>query len=409
MTSVITVRDLAKRYPIGERLRYQTLRETIVEKVRTPLRSLTRSGSAANAPDREEENEIWALHGVNLDVAQGEVLGIIGPNGAGKSTLLKILARVTRPTLGYAEINGRVGSLLEVGTGFHPELTGRENVYLSGAILGMRRREIERRFDEIVSFAEVERFIDTPVKHYSSGMYVRLAFAVAVHMDPQVLLADEVLAVGDGAFWQKSMDKMRELNAQGMTILLVTHHMWFVQTVCSRAILLDHGSVAAVGRPLSVIGRYQSGDVPEPANDAPPIAHDSQVLRLVLVPTGEWTSEHMATPDAGIRLEFSARIAGHSRVKCLVSVTSPDGFLYFSVYSDVVEPASDGLIAGEVSIEHLMLKGGEYELYFTVHSLREDAELLAETSIPFAVLERDSTNSKNASFWNHANWKFTAS
>src|SRR6202007_2024083 len=180
---------------------------------------------------------IWALKDVSFDVKQGEVVGLIGRNGAGKSTLLKILARITRPTEGHAEIRGRVGSLLEVGTGFHPELTGRENVYMSGAVLGMRKAEIERKFDEIVAFSEVERFLDTPLKYYSSGMQMRLAFAVAAHLEPEILLVDEVLAVGDASFQKKCLGKMKQVSHEGRTILFVSHNMAAVKALCSRAIL----------------------------------------------------------------------------------------------------------------------------------------------------------------------------
>src|SRR6267143_1389329 len=228
--TVIQAQGLSKLYRRGLQVDHG-LRHSLEAFLRSPVASMR----------RKKEETFWALKDVSLEVREGEVLGLIGRNGAGKTTLLKILSRITRPTTGWAEIHGRVGSLLEVGTGFHPELTGRENTFLSGAILGMSRREITRKFDEIVAFAELEKFVDTPVKHYSSGMYVRLAFAVAAHLEPEILLVDEVLAVGDINFWQKSTDKMRELNARGMTIVLVTHNMWLIQTVCTRAILLQSG------------------------------------------------------------------------------------------------------------------------------------------------------------------------
>src|SRR5579871_6900387 len=197
---VIRAENLGKRYRIGERVAYLTLRDSLARAISTPLRSLRR---LASSPRKAPEGEIWALKDVSFEIRQGEVVGIIGSNGAGKSTLLKILSRITKPTLGHAQITGRFGSLLEVGTGFHPELTGRENTFLNGSILGMGRKDIARRFDEIVAFAEIERFIDTPVKYYSSGMYVRLAFAVAAHLEPEILLVDEVLAVGDINFQKK--------------------------------------------------------------------------------------------------------------------------------------------------------------------------------------------------------------
>src|SRR6267143_5798440 len=229
-TTVIHGEGLGKRYRRGLQVD-GGLRHALEDFVRSPIGSLR----------RKKEEMFWALKNVSLQVNEGEVLGLIGRNGAGKTTLLKILSRITRPTEGWAEIHGRVGSLLEVGTGFHPELTGRENTFLSGAILGMGKAEIARKFDEIVAFAELEKFIDTPVKHYSSGMYVRLAFAVAAHLEPEILLVDEVLAVGDINFQKKCLGKMQELNARGMTIVLVTHNMWLIQTVCTRAILLQSG------------------------------------------------------------------------------------------------------------------------------------------------------------------------
>src|SRR2546421_12758153 len=199
--------------------------------------------------EEDRGDEVWALKDVSFQVKRGEVLGIVGRNGAGKSTLLKVLSRITNPTAGRVHLRGRVGSLLEVGTGFHPELTGRENVYLNGAILGMPRREIARKFDEIVAFAEVERFIDTPVKRYSSGMYLRLAFAVAAHLDPDVLLVDEVLSVGDAEFQRKSLGKMREVTGEGRTILFVSHNMAAIRALCDRVILLDAGRVVLDGDP----------------------------------------------------------------------------------------------------------------------------------------------------------------
>ena len=203
-----------------------------------------------------DDTDLWALRDVSFEVKRGEVVGIIGRNGAGKSTLLKILSRITEPTAGSAKIHGRVGSLLEVGTGFHPELTGRENIYLNGAILGMRRAEIERKFDEIVAFAEIERFLDTPVKRYSSGMYVRLAFAVAAHLEPEILLVDEVLAVGDAQFQKKCLGKMGDVAKEGRTVLFVSHNMVAVQTLCQRAFWLDSGQLKAQGEVGTIVTTY---------------------------------------------------------------------------------------------------------------------------------------------------------
>ena len=247
----ISVRGLSKQYRIGERgPRYRTLRDTLANAARRLF------GGAAPSAAREE-TFIWALKDVSFDVQAGEVIGVIGRNGAGKSTLLKVLAEITSPTEGEIEIRGRVGSLLEVGTGFHPELTGRENIFLNGAILGMTRAEIKRKFDEIVAFAEVEKFIDTPVKWYSSGMHVRLAFAVAAHLEPEILLVDEVLAVGDAQFQKKCMGKMSDVaRGEGRTILFVSHNMAAVEALCSRCVLLSAGRVAALGETDNVIAQY---------------------------------------------------------------------------------------------------------------------------------------------------------
>ena len=246
MSSEVMIRaaGLGKRFTIGARRpQYGTLRDRLVDIVSAPFRR----GSA------EEERSVWALRDVSFTVDRGEVVGVIGRNGAGKSTLLKILTRIIAPTTGRAELYGRVGSLLEVGTGFHGELTGRENIFLNGAILGMRRRDIAHRFDEIVQFADVETFLDTPVKHYSSGMYMRLAFAVAAHMDPQILLVDEVLAVGDTAFQQKGLRKMRSVAGEGRTVLFVSHNFDAVRTLCSRCLLLQDGQIAFDGPPETAI------------------------------------------------------------------------------------------------------------------------------------------------------------
>jgi lipopolysaccharide transport system ATP-binding protein len=250
----IRVENLGKQYRIGgPRVRYKTLRESIMGAVTSPIRRFRNPKSKI-----QNQETIWALKDVSFEVKRGEVVGIIGRNGAGKSTLLKILSRITEPTEGYADIHGRVGSLLEVGTGFHPELTGRENIYLNGAILGMRRREIERKFDEIVAFAEIEKFLDTPVKHYSSGMYVRLAFAVAAHLEPEILLVDEVLAVGDAAFQKKCLGKMGEVAQEGRTVLFVSHNMGAIARLCARSLWLDGGRIVLDESSSKAINCYQS-------------------------------------------------------------------------------------------------------------------------------------------------------
>jgi lipopolysaccharide transport system ATP-binding protein len=235
----IRAESLGKLYHIGERERYVALRDVIARTLQAPLRWLKRGRKTP----KDDPTTLWALKDVSFEIKQGDVVGILGRNGAGKSTLLKVLARVTKPTRGFAEVHGRMGSLLEVGTGFHPELTGRENTFLSGAILGMRKDEIRRKFDEIVAFSEVEKFIDTPLKHYSSGMQMRLAFAVAAHLEPEILLIDEVLAVGDVQFQKKCLGKMGDVAKQGRTILFVSHNLQHAQSICRTGILLHEGTV----------------------------------------------------------------------------------------------------------------------------------------------------------------------
>jgi lipopolysaccharide transport system ATP-binding protein len=253
----IRCEGLGKEYRIGQQESYRALRDVIMGAVSAPFRRFKNTQQNGTSAGKDKET-IWALEDVSFEVNRGDIVGVIGRNGAGKSTLLKILSRITKPSKGFAEVNGRIGSLLEVGTGFHPELTGRENIYLNGAILGMRKAEIDRKFDEIVAFAEVEKFIDTPVKRYSSGMYVRLAFGVAVHMDPEVLVVDEVLAVGDAEFQKKCFRKMKEIGQGNRTILLVSHNMSAIRTICQNTIALDRGKLFAFGPTNRVVDEYES-------------------------------------------------------------------------------------------------------------------------------------------------------
>jgi lipopolysaccharide transport system ATP-binding protein len=250
-TAVIQTEGLGKRYRRGVQASRGTLRDTLTDFVRSPLAALR----------RPQHESFWALEDVSLQVHEGEVLGLIGRNGAGKTTLLKILSRITRPTRGWAEIHGRVRSLLEVGTGFHGELSGRENAYLSGSILGMSKREIDRKFDDIVAFAEIEKFIDTPVKHYSSGMYVRLAFEVAAHLEPEILLVDEVLAVGDINFQKKCLGKMGDVARQGRTVVLVSHQINQIRRLCQRVVWVDGGHIRLTGPAHEVVSAYESAMV----------------------------------------------------------------------------------------------------------------------------------------------------
>ncbi len=306
-SDAILVEGLGKEYRIGERrARYKALRDVIAEAAAWPARLFTRGRRA-----RPETEILWALRDVGFRVGHGEVVGVIGRNGAGKSTLLKILSRITSPTEGRVEIRGRVGSLLEVGTGFHQELTGGENIYLNGAILGMRRQEIGQKFDEIVAFAGVERFVDTPVKHYSSGMYLRLAFSVAAHLDPEVLLVDEVLAVGDAAFQRKCLEKMEDVGRRGRTVLFVSHNMPAVTRLCERTIMLEAGSVALDGPSHQVVARYLASDVGTMAEREwrdPETAPASAVARLRAVRVrsaeGRVTDTIDIRKPVGIEMEF---------------------------------------------------------------------------------------------------------
>lgn len=255
----VRIEGLGKKYHIGgKQKQYNRLGDQVVDGVLAPFRRAGRllRGEAGSASELDQD--FWAIRDLSFEIKQGEIIGIIGHNGAGKSTLLKVLSQITEPTTGYADVFGRIGSLLEVGTGFHPELTGRENVYLNGSILGMRRSEIERKFDAIVDFAEIEQFIDTPVKHYSSGMYVRLAFSVAAHLEPEILLIDEVLAVGDVGFQKKSLGKMENVSQQGRTVIFVSHNMNALQRLCPQSILLDHGRLVTQGQTSKVIEQYLS-------------------------------------------------------------------------------------------------------------------------------------------------------
>ncbi len=250
--SIIEVKNLGKKYTIGEKAGYVALRDSINSVLTWPLRAL----KGQHAP-KNESRDFWALSDINFTVEKGEVLGVIGKNGAGKSTLLKILSRITPPTTGEITLRGRVGSLLEVGTGFHPELSGRENVYLNGSILGMRKKEIDKKFEEIVAFAGIEKFLDTPVKRYSSGMYVRLAFAVAAHLEPDIMIFDEVLAVGDVEFQKKCLGKMEEVTKKdGRTVIFVSHNMGAVRNLCTRTMLLADGHIKSIGPTEQVVSEY---------------------------------------------------------------------------------------------------------------------------------------------------------
>ena len=276
----IRIEGLGKRYQLGQRESYKTLRDGISNVATDTIRRFRNAGQskprANNNAHPRDDNHIWALRDVSLDVGQGEIVGVIGHNGAGKSTLLKILSRITSPTEGRVVLRGRLGSLLEVGTGFHPELTGRENIYLNGTILGLTRADIKRKFDEIVAFSEVEEFLDTPVKRYSSGMHVRLAFAVAAHLEPDILIVDEVLAVGDAAFQSKCLGKMGDVAREGRTILFVSHNMNAIQRLCPNSVLFEQGRLVASGSTRDIAGGYLSSGI---RNSLPDTWIDASYMR----------------------------------------------------------------------------------------------------------------------------------
>jgi lipopolysaccharide transport system ATP-binding protein len=361
---VIQVEGLGKKYVLrhsgAARARYATLRDALVGAATALPRRLL--GRGAGASTREE---FWALRDVGFEVPRGDVVGVIGRNGAGKSTLLKILSRITAPTAGRIVLDGRVASLLEVGTGFHPELTGRENVFLNGAILGMTRDEIRRKFDEIVAFAGVDRFLDTPVKRYSSGMYVRLAFAVAAHLEPEILLVDEVLSVGDVAFQKKCLAKVRSVSRSGRTIFFVSHNIGSVLEICSSAILLEDGRLVARGPVREVVGRYyaalnESGGGLSPGSFQGPLSK-TVLFERMLVNEAPVAGKRLVSPGEGLTVRIEGRAAA----------AVPDFRTTFSLYRegtrlltmhDVTEPQI--LPAGrfEVSFElpPFLLRPGEY-------------------------------------------------
>jgi len=353
--AVIRVEGIGKRYRVGQRESYRALRDVLSNAFRSNGR-------------RAPKDFIWAVRNVSFEVKQGEVVGLIGRNGAGKSTLLKLLARITRPTVGRAELHGRIASLLEVGTGFHPELTGRENIFLSGAILGMSKAEIVRKFDEIVAFSEVERFIDTPLKHYSSGMGMRLAFAVAAHLEPEILLVDEVLSVGDASFQKKCLGKMQEVSRGGRTILFVSHNMAAVKALCSRALLMRDGTITASGKVADVADEYLLGATPgatarewQDAASAPGNENIRMSYIRIIPPDGNVT----ISIDTGALIQIGFdNLREDINLDCTVYVTTSDGVIIFEsgyiISSDGDSRSGFYQLRGRIP-EHL-LNAGRYSL-----------------------------------------------
>ena len=382
---------LSKHYRLGAASRqHNTLRDHLMHR----LRGLTRWGGG-----RQESNpSFWALKDISFEVKRGEVLGIVGHNGAGKSTLLKILSRITQPTTGTADIYGRVSSLLEVGTGFHSELSGRENIYLNAAMLGMRREEVRRKFDEIVAFSGVEAFIDTPVKRYSSGMYVRLAFAVAAHLEPEILIVDEVLAVGDASFQQKCLGKMEEVSRSGRTVLIVSHNMTVIEGLCERAILLEKGRVAKIGNTHEVVEGYADA-IRGLAGTAIEARHDREGLGEILLTRIEVmdTQRHPVAAaitgrDVVIRMYYRCA-AGKEFKNCRVSI-SVNGRKaqdLFVLSTDIVDPKPLTL-RGEGYVDFILpelpLTGGAYFFQSYIESNGHAQDWIKNVA-PFSVLDAD--------------------
>jgi lipopolysaccharide transport system ATP-binding protein len=389
-TPVIRVNNLGKRYrlTLGRPLSYyKTLRESLVDLVKAPFRP------------RVTAEEFWALKDVSFDVHAGQVVGIIGRNGAGKSTLLKILSQITKPTAGHVEIDGRVGSLLEVGTGFHPELTGRENVFLNGSILGMTRREIAQKFDEIVAFAEVEKFLDTPVKRYSSGMYVRLAFAVAAHLEPEILIVDEVLAVGDATFQQKCLEKMRQCASNGRTVLLVSHQMNSVRDLCDRAVWLSSGAMRMVGPVTEVINQYlaEAGSKVSPGEwidlSAAPRTGDGMVRFQAAVCYGARPDEP-PLPDGPMHLTVRVRAAAEVSSDMRIDVQILDRYQTPLVRMNSFEGQRPlRLLPGDTevtfAIERLHLAPGVYSVNLLIADASDDQDLITDALRVEVVSETD--------------------
>lgn len=374
MNSIIEVKNLGKKYTIGERQGYVALRDVLVNIVKSPARWF--AGKVKSVVSEASPDDFWALENVNFEVKQGEVLGIIGCNGAGKSTLLKILSQITPPTIGEVILRGRVGSLLEVGTGFHPELTGRENIYLNGAILGMRKKEIEKNFVEIVEFAGIEKFLDTPVKRYSSGMYVRLAFAVAAHLEPEILIVDEVLAVGDAEFQKKCLGKMNEITSQaGRTVLFVSHNMEAIKNLCNRCVVLDKGEKVFEGdtkEALLAYGNIQnSGKLRVNNGVYNKNRRGSGTLSFTNIEILDANNKERNVFDVGETVKFKMAYEAYQKMEglhvnvCFFSSKARDLLLTdmrYEIKDGILEKGEKGEVIIEVDLT--TIRPGEYALYF---------------------------------------------
>jgi len=436
--TAIKVENLGKRYRIGQIVGYSTLRESLMNLAYAPMRRLRQTGDRRQKTGQKTEdgrqktgqkmddgrreteesglrspvlshsssvssppssvsghpNTIWALKDVSFEVKRGEAVGIIGRNGSGKTTILKILSRITAPTEGCVEIHGRVGSLLEVGTGFHPELTGRENIYLNGAVIGMKKAEVERKFDEIVAFSEIEKFLDTPVKRYSSGMYVRLAFAVAAHLEPEILIVDEVLAVGDSEFQKKCLGKMSNVSKEGRTVLFVSHNMGAVNRLCSRSMWLDKGQLKMSGPSEGVIAAYLSmgsGSRGEIMWDDEQQAPGNDCFRLRAVRIRNSSGEVSSTLDT--ELPFSVEVdyavkASLSGARIGISLVTSDGTLIFTSCDtdgalDLLHTREPGMHRSRCRIPGGLLNSGQYSVTVAADIPMQEVLFLCENVLPF--------------------------
>lgn len=390
MQPIIRVQGLGKRYHLGgPTAAYATLRETIMDLARKPLRK------NGNAP-----TTIWALRDLDFEIAPGEIVGIIGRNGAGKSTLLKILSRIVEPTLGRVELYGRVASLLEVGTGFHPELSGRENIFLNGSILGMTRKEIERKFDEIVAFAEVEKFIDTPVKRYSSGMYVRLAFAVAAHLEPEILVVDEVLAVGDYRFQQKCLSKMHDVATHGRTILFVSHNMGAVSRLCERTILLNEGRIVSIGPTPDVIQTYTISNTLDRVEYLQPTNPDKtmHLRRAAILKDGEMRAEVGYHENFSVHIEYEVNraVAGGS---IGILLYAADGACIlasadFDAHPELLELREPGYYCADIDMPAQWLSNGRYVVHVQLSSAAGTEVYDRTEALVFTIVDTGTPGSK---------------
>jgi lipopolysaccharide transport system ATP-binding protein len=400
----LRVDRLSKRYEIGAvQQPYSTLRDSLANLAKAPFRAFRRSGSKG-----DPEREIWALKDVSFEIPQGEIVGVIGRNGAGKSTLLKILSRITEPSEGDAHLYGRVGSLLEVGTGFHGELTGRENIYLNGAILGMRRAEIDRQFDQIVEFAEVEKFINTAVKHYSTGMYLRLAFAVAAHLDPEILLVDEVLAVGDAAFQRKCIGRIGEVAKAGRTVLFVSHNMGAIRSLCETGLVLDGGTVSyfgAISKSIEAYYKLTSAPSERESSSGEPTRTGFTPLAI---PGSEGTIEQGQAFEIQTNLNIATEVIGFTLI-CILEDSNQRGVFHLKLDSSDIRSGNpwEGQYGINVKIPGLWLEPGIYSLYFKV-LFQGPMARARYVSDPYSLDVNGSTSGWNTMLSPRADWSIQA-